>query len=54
MELVDIPGHPKVRGKAADFYSRARNILFLVDAVEFMGQKTEVAEQLFEVSTLHS
>lgn len=41
-----------MRGKAADFYSRAQKILFLVDAGDFMGQKTEVAEQLFEVTDL--
>ncbi len=48
-ELIDIPGHPKVRGKAVQFYSTARAVLFLVDAVDFMAQKTMVAEHLYEV-----
>lgn len=51
-ELIDIPGHPKVRGKAAQFYSTARAVLFLVDAVDFMAQKTMVAEYLFEVQPI--
>ena len=49
VDLVDVPGHPKVRGKAVQFYSRATKIMFLVDAVDFMAQKTDVAEQLYEV-----
>lgn len=48
-ELVDVPGHPKVRGTASQFFGRTRKIVFLVDAVEFMGQKSDVAEQLYEV-----
>ena len=48
--LVDVPGHPKVRGQAAGYYRAARCIIFVVDAVEFLGQKAEVAEQLYEVS----
>ena len=49
VDLVDVPGHPKVRGKAVQFYNRAMKIMFLVDAVDFMAQKTDVAEQLYEV-----
>ena len=49
VDLVDVPGHPKVRGKAQQFYGRTRSIVFLVDAVDFMAQKSEVAEQLYEV-----
>lgn len=49
VEVVDIPGHPKVRGEATRFYARTKAILFLVDAVDFMAQKTAVAEQLYEV-----
>ena len=46
---MDIPGHPKVRGTAAQFFSSAKAVVFLVDAVDFMAQKTAVAEHLFEV-----
>ena len=48
-ELIDVPGHPKVRGKGVQLYNTARAILFLVDAVDFMAQKTMVAEHLYEV-----
>lgn len=48
-ELIDIPGHAKVRGTATQFYSAAKAVLFLVDAVDFMAQKTSVAEHLYEV-----
>ncbi|KAK9828645.1 hypothetical protein WJX72_001279 [[Myrmecia] bisecta] len=49
VQLVDIPGHPRVRSKFEQYVDRASCIVFLVDSVDFMPQKTDVAEQLYEV-----
>ena len=49
VKLVDIPGHPKLMRSAPQFYGEASAIIFLVDAVDFMAQKTGVAELLYEV-----
>ncbi|KAI3424957.1 hypothetical protein D9Q98_008338 [Chlorella vulgaris] len=49
VQLVDIPGHPRVRGQVERYAGRAAGVVFVVDSVDFMPRKTEAAEQLFEV-----
>lgn len=49
VRLVDVPGHPRVRGRFEEYVGRARGVVFLVDSVDFLPRKTEVAEQLYEV-----
>lgn len=44
VQLVDVPGHPRVRGKFRSFLDKARGILFVVDAVDFTPHKTATAE----------
>ena len=44
VQLVDVPGHPKVRSRFEGHIDGARGIIFVVDSVDFMGQKTTVAE----------
>ena len=44
VQLVDVPGHPKVRSRFEGHIEGARGIIFVVDSVDFMGQKTTVAE----------
>ena len=44
VQLVDVPGHPKVRGRFERHIDGSRGIIFVVDSVDFMGQKTTVAE----------
>eukprot|EP00887_Chlorella_sp_A99_P002206 scaffold21.g2206.t1 len=46
LTLIDIPGHPRLRGKFDSYVDRARGIVFLVDSVDFMPKKAAVAEQL--------
>ncbi|KAL4427612.1 hypothetical protein ABPG75_001701 [Micractinium tetrahymenae] len=48
-QLVDIPGHPRVRGQMERHAERAAGVVFVVDSVDFMPRKTEAAEQLYEV-----
>lgn len=42
--LVDVPGHPRVRGKLESYLDHARGVVFVVDSVDFMPKKTETAE----------
>ena len=44
MQLVDIPGHPKIRGRFRKYTEQTRAIVFVVDSVDFMPQKTDIAE----------
>jgi len=44
VNLVDIPGHPRVRRNFERFVDSARGIIFVVDAVDFLPNKTETAE----------
>ena len=44
VHLIDVPGHPKVRNQFQGYLNSARGIVFVVDSVDFMGQKTAVAE----------
>lgn len=44
VQVVDVPGHPKVRSRFERHIDGARGIIFVVDSVDFMGQKTTVAE----------
>lgn len=43
-QLVDIPGHPRVRGQVDRHADRAAGVVFVVDSVDFMPRKTEAAE----------
>ena len=48
VRIVDVPGHPRVRIRFEQYADRACGVVFLVDAVDFLPHKTEVAEQLYE------
>lgn len=43
-QLVDVPGHAKVRSRFESYMQDARGVIYVVDSVDFMGQKTAVAE----------
>ena len=43
-----MPGHPRVRSRFEQYADRACGVVFVVDAVDFLPHKTEVAEQLYE------
>ncbi|KAK9839744.1 hypothetical protein WJX84_007040 [Apatococcus fuscideae] len=49
VQLVDVPGHPRVRGKFRTYLDKTRGIIYIVDAVDFTPHKTATAEQLYEV-----
>lgn len=51
IHVVDIPGHPRLRHVFDVHAPSARGVVFLVDSVDFMPKKAEVAEQLYDVLT---
>ena len=52
-QLVDIPGHPRVRHKYEKYMKSVRGVVFVLDAAEasFLSQRTDTAEQLMDVIT---
>lgn len=45
VRVVDIPGHPRVRGSVDSYLEKgAGGVVFVVDSVEFMPKKTDAAE----------
>lgn len=51
IHIIDIPGHPRLRTVFDVHAPSARGVVFLVDSVDFMPKKSEVAEQLYDVIT---
>lgn len=53
VQLVDVPGHPRVRHKFEQYMRTVRGVVFVVDADEssFLSQRTDTAEQLLDVLT---
>lgn len=50
LDLIDLPGHERVRGRFLEQYkSQARGILFVVDSVNFPREQRDVAEILFDI-----
>lgn len=49
LQLVDLPGHPRLRSKLDAHAPRARCVVFVVDAVDFMSSARATAEQLYEL-----
>ena len=47
VQLVDVPGHPRVRGGFQAHLSTARGVVFVLDSVDFLPHKTEIAECTF-------
>lgn len=52
VRVVDVPGHPRVRSRFEQYADRACGVVFVMDAVDFLPHKTEVAEQLYEARLL--
>jgi signal recognition particle receptor subunit beta len=50
VRVVDVPGHSRLFSSSfSQHVDRARGIVFLVDSVDFMSQKEQVAQQLYQV-----
>jgi len=51
IEVMDYPGHPRLRGKLVEHLKEARCIIYVVDS-ENKAQLKDVAEHLYELMTL--
>ena len=49
VHVVDIPGHPRLKGFFDSYVNRARGIVFVIDSVNFKPKNSEAAEQLYDV-----
>lgn len=50
VRLVDVPGHSRIFSSSfSQHIDRACGIVFVVDSVDFMPQKEQIAQQLYEV-----
>ena len=49
VDIVDVPGHPRVRGRFAEHIDSACGLVLVVDSADFLPHKAEIAEQLLEV-----
>eukprot|EP01041_Mallomonas_annulata_P006641 gene6641-13451_t len=49
--IVDFPGHPKLRTQLSDLLSRAKKIVFVVDASKVQSQVRDAAEFLYDLFT---
>ena len=49
--VIDFPGHPKLRSQVNEYLSRARRIVFVVDASKIQTQAREAAEFLYDLFT---
>ena len=50
-KVIDVPGHPRMRGLLPSFLPRAKAIVFVVDSSAVGDQVTAVAELLYEILT---
>jgi signal recognition particle receptor subunit beta len=44
VDVVDVPGHSRLRPKLDDFLPQAAGIVFVVDALEFLPNLSAVTE----------
>lgn len=51
VQLVDVPGHPRVRQAFERYASRVCGIIFVVDALDFLPHTAATGEQLYEILT---
>ncbi|GAQ79462.1 signal recognition particle receptor subunit beta [Klebsormidium nitens] len=51
VQIADIPGHPRLRTKLDEYLPKARGIVFVVDAVDFMPNLRAVTELLYDILT---
>lgn len=49
LKIIDIPGHPRIRGQFTDFLSEAKTIAFVVDANSISRNSVAVAEHLHHI-----
>ncbi|PNW70404.1 hypothetical protein CHLRE_17g718350v5 [Chlamydomonas reinhardtii] len=51
VRVMDLPGHPRLRSKLEQYLKDASAVVLVLDSVDLTPNKTEAAEDLFEVLT---
>ncbi|EFJ49222.1 hypothetical protein VOLCADRAFT_80798 [Volvox carteri f. nagariensis] len=51
VRVLDLPGHPRLRSKLEQFLKDASAVVLVIDSADITPNKTEAAEDLFEVLT---
>jgi signal recognition particle receptor subunit beta len=51
VNVVDVPGHSRLRPKLDEFLPRAAGVVFVVDAVEFLPNSRAASEYLYDILT---
>lgn len=51
VRLMDLPGHPRLRSKLEQYLKDASAVILVIDSADITPNKTEAAEDLFEVLT---
>jgi len=49
VHIVDFPGHQRLRSQLTTFLPITRGIIFLIDAVEFKAELSNIAQYLFDL-----
>ncbi|GLC43626.1 hypothetical protein PLESTB_000401800 [Pleodorina starrii] len=51
VRVLDLPGHPRLRSKLEQYLKDASAVVLVIDSADITPNKTEAAEDLFEVLT---
>ncbi|KXZ48414.1 hypothetical protein GPECTOR_28g821 [Gonium pectorale] len=51
LRILDLPGHPRLRSKMEQYLKDASAVVLVIDSADITPNKTEAAEDLFEVLT---
>ncbi|GIL76514.1 hypothetical protein Vretimale_6020 [Volvox reticuliferus] len=51
VRVMDLPGHPRLRSKLEHYLKNASAVVLVIDSADITPNKTEAAEDLFEVLT---
>lgn len=51
VNLIDVPGHSRLRPKLDEYLPQAAGLVFVVDAVEFLPNVRAAAEYLYDILT---
>lgn len=51
VRVLDLPGHPRLRSKLEQYLKDASAVVLIIDSADITPNKTEAAEDLFEVLT---
>ncbi|CAH9112254.1 unnamed protein product [Cuscuta epithymum] len=51
VDVIDVPGHHRLRSKLDEFLPRAAGVVFVVDAIDFLANCLAASEYLYDILT---